>query len=75
MHPDRVIVHTYRPEDNLSTIPDDPDTLTHQSTVTKNSPRDPRFTALLQRSGIKLAIYFTTFHVEGKENIVGIEND
>ena len=41
VHPDRGIVRTYRHSDGLSTIPYDPNTLTPQSAVTNDAPRDP----------------------------------
>ena len=40
MHPDREIVRTNRRSDGLSTRPDDPNTLTHQSAGTNNTCRD-----------------------------------
>ena len=40
MHPDRGIVRTYRQTDGLSTIPDDQNTLTHQSSDMNDAPRD-----------------------------------
>ena len=43
MHPDRLIVHTYRQLDVLSTILDDHTTLTRQSTDTTYAHRDPLF--------------------------------
>ena len=41
MHPERVIVHTYRPSESLSTRLDDLNNLTHQSAATEKVPRDP----------------------------------
>ena len=41
MYLDRGIVSTHIRSDNLSTIPNNPDNLTHQSTATNNAPRDP----------------------------------
>ena len=41
MHPYRGIVCTYRRLDILYRIPDDQNTLTHQSADTNNAPRDP----------------------------------
>ena len=41
MQPDRGIVCTYRRSDNPSTIPDDQNTLTRQSSDTDDAPRDP----------------------------------
>ena len=41
MHPDRVIVRTYRHSDGISTRPNDQNTLTCQSSDTNNTPRDP----------------------------------
>ena len=41
MHPDRGIVLTYRRSDGLSTIPNDHNTLTCQSSNTNDTPRDP----------------------------------
>ena len=41
MHPDILIVCTYRRSDGLSTIPDDQNTFTRQSANTNNAPRDP----------------------------------
>ena len=41
MHPDRVIVCTYRRSDGVSKIPDDQNTLTSQSADTFNPLRDP----------------------------------
>ena len=40
MYPDRVIVLMYIHSYSLSTIPDDPNTLTLQFSVTNNTPRD-----------------------------------
>ena len=40
MHPEIVIVCTYRQGDGVSTIPDNPDTLTRQSAAMDNDPRD-----------------------------------
>ena len=40
MHPDRVIVLTFRLSDDLSAGPDNLKTLTHQSAGTTNTPRD-----------------------------------
>ena len=45
MQPDRGIVRMYRRSDGLYTIPDDQNTLTRQSTDTKNPPRYPLYTA------------------------------
>ena len=39
MYPYIVIVCTYKNSDGLSKIPDDPNTLTFQSTVTNDAPR------------------------------------
>ena len=41
MHPDRGILRTYRRLDGISTRPDNHNTLTNQSSDTKNEPRDP----------------------------------
>ena len=41
MHPERGILRTYRLSDVLSTIPDDPNTLTCQSVDTNYTPRYP----------------------------------
>ena len=41
MHLDRVIVHTYRLSDGLSTGPDDQNTPTRQSVDTNDAPWDP----------------------------------
>ena len=40
MHPDRGIVRTYRQSDGLSTIPEDNNTLTHQSSDTNDTSRE-----------------------------------
>ena len=40
MHPERVIVLTYRRLDNISKRQDDQNTLTRQSADTNNAPRD-----------------------------------
>ena len=41
MNPYRVIVHINIRSDDLSTLPDGPNTLTRQSASTNNVPRDP----------------------------------
>ena len=41
MYPERVIVCTHRQADGLSTIPDDLNTLIHQSNGTDNAPQVP----------------------------------
>ena len=41
MHPEKVIVRTYRWSDGLYTRPDDQNTLTRQSAHTNDAPRDP----------------------------------
>ena len=43
MHPDRVIVLTYRGSDVISTISDDQNNLTCQSTDTNDASRDPLY--------------------------------
>ena len=47
MYPDRGIVHTYRRSDDLSTRPDNQNTLTCQSYNMNNAPRDPLLLAPL----------------------------
>ena len=49
MHPDREIVRTYRRSYGLSTVPDDHNTLTHQSADTNDAPKEPLSSAPLQR--------------------------
>ena len=41
MNPNRGIVRMYRRSDSQYTIPDNPNTLTHQSVGTKDATRDP----------------------------------
>ena len=59
MQPYRGLEHTYRNSDGLSTIPDDQNTLTHQSTDISVTPRDPIFTSPLY--GI-LPVHGPTLH-------------
>ena len=43
MHPDKVIFRMDRWSDGINKIPDDPNTLTCQSTATYNDRRDPLY--------------------------------
>ena len=43
MHLERGKLNMDRWSDGISTIPDDSNTLTHQSTVTNNAPRGPLY--------------------------------
>ena len=49
MHPYRLIVRTYIQSDGLSAIPDDQNTLTHQSTNKNDAPMDPLLVAVTDR--------------------------
>ena len=67
MHPYRVILSTYRKSYGLSTRPDGPNTLTHQSASTRNAYRDPPHspvTNLITRTGTATYIE-AAYHHEG----------
>ena len=73
MHPDRVIVSTYRQLYGISTIPDGPNTLTHQSAITSKSPREPTFLAMLQLYSRKKVIF--TINIKNRVNIMCLVQD
>ena len=49
MQPYRVIVHMEIKSDGLSTIPDEPNTLTYQSTSINNACRNPLHSPVIMR--------------------------
>ena len=73
MHLDRVIVCTDIWYDGIHTRPDDPNTLTHQSSATNDAPRNPLYVPIIwnpdwTRPGSTLHLWLWYWHFRRSHN-------